>query len=112
MDTGEESESGSLSSRESFKIDQNEVFNRDEKLKEEGIKMFLDNFLALTLHPNHYGNTDILKLKIELEAGAIHKRSRVRSLNPDQRANLKEQPWTSGYSKGSLNQQTVLGLHP
>ena len=54
MDTGEESESGSLSSRESFKIDQNEVLNRDEKLKEEGIKMFLDNFLALALHPNHY----------------------------------------------------------
>ena len=54
MDTGEESESGSLSSRESFKVDENEIFNRDEKLKEEVIKMFLDNFLALALHPNHY----------------------------------------------------------
>ena len=77
--------------RESFKIDENEILNRDKKLKEEVIKMFLENFWALALHPNHYEKTDILELKIELEAEAIPKRSRVRSLNPDQRANLKEQ---------------------
>ena len=51
--------------RESFKIDENEMLNRDEKLKEEVIKLFLENFLALALHPNHYGKTDILELKIE-----------------------------------------------
>ena len=77
--------------RESFKIDENEILNKDEKLKEEVIKMFLENFSALALHPNHYGKTDLLELKIELEAGTIPKRSKVRPLNPDQRANLKEQ---------------------
>ena len=34
---------------------------------------------------------DIFELKIELEPGAVPKRSRVRLLNLDQRANLKEQ---------------------
>ena len=51
--------------RESSKIDENEMLNRDEKLKEEVIKLFLENFLALALHPNHYGKTDILELNIE-----------------------------------------------
>ena len=52
--------------------------NQDEKLKEEVIKLFLENFLALALHPNHYGKTGILELKIELEPGAVSKRSKVR----------------------------------
>ena len=52
--------------------------------------MFLKNFSALALHPNYYGKTDILESKIELEAGA--ERSRVRPLNQDQRANLKDPP--------------------
>ena len=60
---------------ESFKLDENEILNRDEKLKEEVIKLFLANFSALALHPNHYGKTDILELKIELQPGAVPKRS-------------------------------------
>ena len=77
--------------RESFKLDENEILNRDEKLKEEVIKLFLENFSALALHPNHYGKMDILELKIELQPGAVPKRSKVRPLNPDQRSNLKDQ---------------------
>ena len=63
-----------------IKIDENEILNQDEKLKEEVIKLFLENFLALALHPNHYGKTDILELKIELQPGALPKRSKVRFL--------------------------------
>ena len=44
---------------ESFKIDENKIFNKDEKLKEE--VMFRDNFLALLLHSNHYGKTDLVE---------------------------------------------------
>ena len=77
--------------KESFKIDNNEMLNKDEKLKEEVIKMFSKKFSALALHPNHYGKTDILEFKIELEAGAVPKRSKVRPLNLDQRANLPDQ---------------------
>ena len=77
--------------RDSFKIDENEILNRDAKLKEEVIKLFLENFSTLALHPNHYGKTDLLELRIELQPGAVPKRSKVRPLNPDQRANLKEQ---------------------
>ena len=77
--------------KESLKIDENKVLNRDAKLKEEVIKLFLENFSTLALHPNHYGKTDLLELRIELQPGAVPKRSKVRPLNPDQRANLKEQ---------------------
>ena len=87
--------------RESFKIDENEILNSDEKLKEEVIKLFMENFSALALHPNH--KTDILELKIELEPGAEPKRSKVRLLNPDQRANLKEQLDDRGFSKVLLS---------
>ena len=41
--------------KDSFKIDKNEILNRDAKLKEEVIKLFLENFSTLALHPNHYG---------------------------------------------------------
>ena len=77
--------------KDSFKIDENEILNRDAKLKEEVIKLFLENFSTLALHPNHYGKTDFLELRIELQPGAVPKRSKVRPLNPDQCANLKEQ---------------------
>ena len=77
--------------KDSFKIDENEILNREEKLKEEGIKLFLENFSTLALHPNHYGKTDLLELRIELQPGTVPKRSKVRPLNPDQPANLKEQ---------------------
>ena len=60
-------------------------------MKEEVIKLFLENFSTLALHQNHYGKTDLLKLRIELQPGAVPKRSKVRPLNPDQRLNLKEQ---------------------
>ena len=76
--------------KDSFKIEQNEILNRDAKLKEEVIKLFLENFSMLALHPNHYGKTDLLELRIELQPGAVPKRSKVRPLNPDQNANLKE----------------------
>ena len=77
--------------KDSFKIDENEILNRDEKLKEEVVKLFLENFSTLALHPNHYGKTDLLELRIELQPGAVPKRSKVRPLNPDQHANLIEQ---------------------
>ena len=38
---------------ESFKTDENEILNQDEKLPEEVVKMFLDNFSVLTLHSKY-----------------------------------------------------------
>ena len=57
--------------KDSFKIDENKILNRDAKLKEEVIKLFLENFSTLALHPNHYGKTDLLELQIELQPGAV-----------------------------------------
>ena len=76
---------------QSFELDQNEILNKDAELKEAVIKLFLDNFEVLALYPNHYGKTDLLEMKIQLEPGAVPKRSGVRPLNPDQRADLKNQ---------------------
>ena len=77
--------------KDSFKIDENEILDRDAKLKEEVIKLFLENFSTFALHPNHYGKTDLLELRIELQPRVVPKRTKVRPLNPDQRGNLKEQ---------------------
>ena len=40
---------------ESSKIDDDKILNQDEKLKEEVVKLFLENFSMLALHPNHCG---------------------------------------------------------
>ena len=77
---------------ESFKINDNKILNKDENLmKEEVIKTFIDNFLALALLNNHDGKTDLVELKLNLEPGTVPKRSKVRLLNPDQKRNLKDQ---------------------
>ena len=50
--------------KDSLKIDENEILNRDEKLKEKVIKLFLENFSTLALRHNHYDKTDLLELRI------------------------------------------------
>jgi len=47
--------------------------------------------LALSLHTNHYGKTDLVELQIDLEPGTVPKRSKVRLLKPDQKRKLKDQ---------------------
>ena len=59
--------------KDSFMIDENKILNRDAKLKGEVIKLFLENFSTLALHPNHYGKTDLLELRIELHPVAVSK---------------------------------------
>ena len=55
------------------------------------IQLFLDNFDVLATHPNQYGETEVLEMKINLIPGAIPYKSRVRPLNPDQKENLGDQ---------------------
>ena len=47
--------------------------------------------MALSLHTNHYGKTDLVELQIDLEPGTVPKRSKVRLLKPDQKRKLKDQ---------------------
>ena len=56
--------------RKSIKIDENEILHQDEKLKEEVVKMFLDNFSALALHTNHSGKTDFFIRKKSWKHGS------------------------------------------
>ena len=69
----------------------NAILNTDVKLKEAVIKLFLDNFEVLTMHPSQYGQTEVLEMKIDLVPGAIPYKSQVRTLNPDQKENLQDQ---------------------
>ena len=52
------------------------------------IKLFLDNFEGLAMHPSQYGETQVLEMKIDLVPGAIPYKSQVTPLNPDQKENL------------------------
>ena len=61
----------------------NAILNADAKLKEAVIKLFLDNFKVLAMHPTQYCKTKVLEMKIDLVPGAIPSKSRVRPLNPD-----------------------------
>ena len=65
--------------------------NADAKLKEAAIKLCLDNFVVLAMHPSQYSETEVLKMKIDLVPGAISYKSRMRLLNPDQKDNLRDQ---------------------
>ena len=76
---------------QSLELDQNVILNKDAELKEAVIKLFLDNPEVLALYPNHYGKRDLLEKKIELEPGAVPKRSGVRPLDTGQRSDLKNQ---------------------
>ena len=54
---------------ESFQLDMNKILNADEKLKENLIKLFLDNFEVLAMHPSE---TKVLETKIDLVPGQYH----------------------------------------
>ena len=51
---------------ESFQLDTNAILSTDPKLKEAVIQLFLDNFDVLATHPNQYGETEVLEMKIFL----------------------------------------------
>ena len=38
----------------------------DKKLKEAVIKLFLDNFEVLAMHPSQYGKTEVVEMRIDL----------------------------------------------
>ena len=43
------------------------------------------------MHPSQYGETEVLKMKIDLVPGAIPNKLQVRPLNPYQKDNLLDQ---------------------
>ena len=72
---------------ERVQLDTSKILNADAKLKV--IKLFLDNFEVLATHPSQYGETEVLEMKIDLVPGEIPSKSKLRSLNPDQKDNLQ-----------------------
>ena len=76
---------------ERFQLDTKEIFNAEAKLKEATIKLFLDNFEVLAMHPSQYGKSKVLGMKIDLVPRVIPYKSQVKLLNPDQKENLHDQ---------------------
>ena len=76
---------------ERFQLDTIEILNSDEKLKEVVIKLFLDNFKVLDMHPSQSGETEVLEMRIDLVLRAIPYKPRKRPLNPYKNANLQTQ---------------------
>ena len=76
---------------DSFKLNNNEIWNADKKLKEGVIKFFVDNFGVLTTPPSQYGETEVLQKRIDLIPCSVPYKSQVRPLNPDQKDNLRKQ---------------------
>ena len=60
---------------ESFQLESKAILNEDAELKEDVIKLFLDNFVVLATHPGQYGETDVLEMRINLIPGAVSYRS-------------------------------------
>ena len=56
---------------ESFQLDTNAILNTDAKLKEAVIKLFLDNFEVLAMQPSQYGETEVLKMKVDIVPGEM-----------------------------------------
>ena len=77
--------------RESLQLDANAILNAEAKLKKAVIKLFLDNFEILATHSSQYRETKVLEMKIDLVPGAILYKIWVRSLNPDQKEDLRDQ---------------------
>ena len=80
-----------MSKKNIFQLDTNKILNADAKLKGVVIKLFLDNFEVLAMHPSQYGETVLLEMKIDLVPGVLQYKSQVRPLNLDQKNNLCDQ---------------------
>jgi hypothetical protein len=72
---------------------------KDRILEQEKlIRIFLQNWDAISVSDTDYGRTEAMKFHINLEPGASPVHSRVRPLNPHQQADLKRQldEWEKG----------------
>ena len=91
---------------EELKLDENDKLNKNPKIKEEIIDIFLQNRNAIAINDYDYGNTNLMKFHISIPEGTKPVRAKVRPLNPMQEADLKRQidEWTeSGVIEPSIS---------
>ena len=74
---------------EALKLEENTSLT--QKDREEIIKIFLQNFDAVSVDDNDFGRTELLKFHISVPADVVPIRAKCRPLNPKQEEALKEQ---------------------
>ena len=68
------------------------------------IKLFLDNFKVLVMHPNQYGETEVLEMRIDLVLGAVPI-NKSETVETQIRMRIYELRRMNGWSKESKNLQ-------
>ena len=83
---------------EQLKLDENSIMTTHPEIKEDVIKIFLDNYGALAQSKYDYGTTSLVKFKIDLVPGAVPIKQKVKLLNPNQLEDLRQQieAWKQG----------------
>ena len=66
--------------------------------------MFLDNFKVLATHPNKYGETEVLEMRIDLVLGAVPI-NKSETVETQIRMRIYELRRMNGWSKESKNLQ-------
>lgn len=76
---------------ESLKLDENKYAREDNELKEEIIKIFLQNWDAVSISSTDLGHTNLMKFHIDIPPGTKPTHSKVRPLNPLMEKDLERQ---------------------
>jgi transposase InsO family protein len=90
--TGKETRDRRKWIEDKLKLKENEVVRRTPRLKEEILRLFEDNFEALSQHEFDYGHTTAIQCQIQLKKGEEEPvRLKARPLNPAQEASMQNQ---------------------
>ena len=74
-----------------LELDSNPELHNHSKIKEEIIKIFLDNWDAVSISEYDFGKTDAISFDINIPKGTTPVRDKVRPLNPHMEADLRRQ---------------------
>lgn len=74
-----------------LRLNENKLLKNDNRLKHKIAEIFVENFDAVAISDTDYGETDLIKFKINLEKDARVIKHKVKPLNPDQLDNLEKQ---------------------
>ena len=76
---------------EQLHLEDNDVLAKNEEDKEAIIKIFMDNWAAVSINEHDFGNTHLVRLQIHLKDQAKPVRAGMRPLNPFQKQDLDRQ---------------------
>ena len=72
-------------------LDDNHLLTDKPEVKEEIVKIFIDNWDAVSINDADFGKTNLMRFHIEIPKGTKAVRAKMRPLNPMQEKDLKQQ---------------------